>query len=511
MCPEVLDLANQLKELGALVERVPDLDDFLDAGLKWLAEVTPYDLATVWQVDGDILKVRTAQGRLTSRKVLAHQVNLGAHQDLKRVLQDRVARVNTEHDHRDGDGDLFDHVLDLTPGHSCMVVPLYAGDQTLGLLSLDRNVCETYSSEVMRLVDLYAHILALGMLVTAQAGKLSSLYREEKALTELLLKDRDGDDPVALLGRTLSPALRAIVEQAKAVATTDSAVLIRGETGSGKEVLATALHRWSRRRDKPLLKVNCASIPAGTLESELFGHVKGAFTGAVRDRDGRFRAANGGTIFLDEIGDMPLELQAKLLRVLQEGAFEPVGSDQTIKVDVRLLAATNVDLEDAIRKKTFREDLYYRINVFPLTLPPLRDRLEDLPALIDAFLEALRRRDGGKPLKVGKVGLDSLRAYGWPGNVRELRNVLERAVILARGRGAVDVASFLTLAPLSPGRGAPTAANSPVTTLDEATRVHIKRALEAAGGKIYGSDGAAQLLGLKPSTLQSKMKKLKIK
>ncbi len=472
-----------------------DLDDFLDAGLSWLQGVAPYDLATVWQVEGDKLKVRTAKGPLNSKKVLQHVVDLKEHDDLRRVLLDRVPRINTEHDHEDGEGDLFDHVLDLTPGHSCMVIPLYAGDQTLGLLSLDRNVCETYSSDAMRLVDQYARILALGMHMT-------NLYRGERALNEALL-ERKGADPVALLARAASPASAAVFEQAKAVAATDSAVLIRGETGSGKEIMAEAIHLLSPRRGKPFLKVNCASIPAGTLESELFGHVKGAFTGAVKDREGRFRSANGGTLFLDEIGDMPMELQAKLLRVLQEGTFEPVGSDHTIRVDVRIVCATNVDLEAAIQKKAFREDLFYRINVFPIALPPLRERLEDLPALVSGFL--------AKPFKVGKAGLDLLKAYPWPGNIRELRNVLERASILARRQGQADLTGFLALANLEPARPGPSARAQPVTSLDEAQRHHIKRALDAADGKIYGKDGAAAILGLKPSTLQSKMKKLKIK
>ena len=473
-----------------------DLDDFLDAGLSWLAGVAPYDLATVWQVDGNKLKVRTAKGPLNSKKVLQHEVDLSEHDGLRRVLLDRVPRVNTEHDHKEGEGDLFDHVLDLTPGHSCMVIPLYAGDRTLGLLSLDRNVCETYSSDVMRLVDQYARILALGM-------QMTNLYREERALNEALLERSGATDPVQLLARATSPAAAFVFEQAKAVAGTDSAVLIRGETGSGKEVMAEAVHRLSPRRDKPFLRVNCAGIPAGTLESELFGHVKGAFTGAVKDRDGRFRSANGGTLFLDEIGDMPLELQSKLLRVLQEGTFEPVGSDQTVKVDVRIICATNVDLEAAIQKKAFREDLFYRINVFPLVLPPLRNRLEDLAALVTGFLT--------KPLKVGKVGLDLLKAYSWPGNVRELRNVLERSAILARRQGQTDLTPFLALANLAPERPGSAPRTDAVTSLDEAQRRHIKRALEATDGKIYGKDGAAALLHLKPSTLQSKIKKLKIK
>ncbi len=504
------------------MDELPNLDDFLEAGLAWLEGVTPYDLATVWQVDGDRLRVRMARGRLKSQRVLQHVVALSEHDDLRRVLQERLPRVNTAHDHADGEGDLFDGVVDLAPGHSCMVVPLAAGGQSLGLLSLDRNICETYSPEALRLVDLYARLLAFGMQVTERAQRLGQLYGEEQSRNEILHQDLQSaaaQDPVASFERTKNPRMRALIEQTRAAAASDSAILIRGETGTGKEVLAQAVHRWSRRADKPFLKINCASIPEAMLESELFGHVKGSFTGAVKDRVGRFRAADGGTLFLDEIGDMPLSLQAKLLRVLQEGTFEPVGSDTTVAVSVRIVCATHVDLEAAIRARTFREDLFYRINVFPVTLPPLRERWEDVPAIAEQILRRFRARAGrgARGPRLGERGLAQLQGYAWPGNVRELANVLERALIVGAGAAELDFAGLAggDGAGLSPGTGlspgpAKGAGAAAPGTLDEAMSAHIRRALDAAGGKIYGADGAAVKLGLKPSTLQGKMKRLGI-
>ena len=509
----ILDLTKELGQLGDLIGKAPNLDDFLSSGLAWLGDMAPYDLATVWQIDGDQLRVRTAVGRLTTRKVLEHVVDLSKQKDLRRVLAGRTPKLNSEHDHLEGDGDLFDGVVELLPGHSCMVVPLYAGEQTLGLLSLDRNLCEPYSSHVLQLVELYGRILALGMLMTGQAQRFSQLFQEERSRSDILQHDLSSLDPVATLLATRSPALQTLLGQARAVAESNAPVLILGETGVGKEVLAQALHQWSRRSAGPFIRINCAAFPEGLLESEFFGHVRGAFTGAVRDRPGRLRAAHGGTLFLDEIGDMPLVLQSKLLRVLQEGSFEPVGSDQTIKVDVRILAATNVDLAAAIRAKTFREDLFYRINVLPLNLPPLHQRLEDLPLLAEFFLHKFQP-PGGRAFRLGKAGMELLRAYPWPGNVRELGNVMERAAILATREKQADITPFLALAQLKAtfaGDEQDLDSREQVLPLDAAMALHIRQALKVCGGKIYGADGAAALLGLKPSTLQSKMQKLKVK
>jgi transcriptional regulator with GAF, ATPase, and Fis domain len=311
--------------------------------------------------------------------------------------------------------------------------------------------------------------------------------------------------------------MREVIRRARAVAETNTPVLILGETGTGKEQLARTLHRWSARGERPFISVNCAAIPPTLLESELFGHVKGAFTGAVNQRLGRFQMANGGTLLLDEIGELPTDLQAKLLRVLQENSFEPVGSDRSMKVDARVLAATNANLEQAIQRKQFREDLYYRLSVFPLRLPSLRERMEDLPVICTVLLQDLGRRMGRHGYTLSREGIAKLSAYHWPGNLRELANVLERAMILARerrlGPEVLDLphrnntgSAVLTETP--PGAVTPTPVA--VQTLEMLEREHIRRVLALTHGRIYGKAGAAELLGLKPSTLQSRMKKLGI-
>jgi transcriptional regulator with GAF, ATPase, and Fis domain len=292
------------------------------------------------------------------------------------------------------------------------------------------------------------------------------------------------------------------------VAPTDATVLILGESGTGKELLARAIHRTSGRRDRPLVKVNCGAIPTGLVESELFGHEKGAFTSASERRTGRFELADGGTIFLDEVGDLPLDVQVKLLRVSQEQEFERVGSSRTMKVDVRVIAATNRDLADAVKAGTFRSDLYYRLNIFPLTLPPLRERMEDVPLLVQAFLGRLSTKLR-KPLeRLSEDALGRVMKYSWPGNIRELQNVIERAAILARSP-VVEIEDALEMRHPA---GAPAHASSPRTgTLEDVERAHILRMLGDTGWVIEGSKGAAAILGLNPSTLRSRMQKLGIK
>jgi len=293
-----------------------------------------------------------------------------------------------------------------------------------------------------------------------------------------------------------SHAFRGVLEQIRTVASTDSTVLIEGETGTGKEVVATAIHAQSSRRNRPFVKLNCAAIPLGLLESELFGHERGAFTGAVAQQLGRFEAANGGTLFLDEIGDIPLELQPKLLRVLQEQEFERLGSTFTRRVDVRVVAATNQDLQGLIAEKQFRMDLYYRLNVFPIALPPLRQRAEDIPMLVAHFVDKYAGRMSKRISKIAKDAMDDLVRNPWPGNIRELQNFIERAVILTQG----DV---LQISALPPSVRIP---SGPVT-LDEAERDHILKALEESDWVVSGKSGAAMRLGVKRTTLIDKMRK----
>jgi len=323
-----------------------------------------------------------------------------------------------------------------------------------------------------------------------------------------------------------SPAQLDVLEKVQRVARTDATVLITGETGTGKELIARAIHSASQRRDKPLIKVNCAALPAGLVESELFGHEKGAFSGAISRRVGRFELANGGTIFLDEVGEVPLDVQVKLLRVLQEREFERIGGTNPIKVDVRVIAATNRDLVKFIRGGKFREDLYYRLNVFPIALPPLRDREADVPLLVHVLVARFAARVGVRIDSVGKATMERLSRYSWPGNVRELENVLERAVILSNGPTLeIDPEVFASAAatrsanadPLTPSgseREGPPAAGAgptpPLESLESSTRNHILAAFEQSGWVIDGPRGAAKILGLHPNTLRSRMKKLGI-
>jgi formate hydrogenlyase transcriptional activator len=279
-------------------------------------------------------------------------------------------------------------------------------------------------------------------------------------------------------------------------------VLIQGETGTGKELIARAIHNLGKRRERTFVKMNCAAIPTGLLESELFGHEKGAFTGAIAQKAGRFELAHQGTIFLDEVGDIPLELQSKLLRVLQEKEFERLGSIRTIRVDVRLVAATNQDLAKMVADRRFRSDLYYRLNVFPITLPPLRERREDIPLLVRYFAQKYSRLMNKRIETVPTEGMAALTKYHWPGNVRELENFIERAVILSRGHSL-----FVPLAEL---KTSPQVVPNGVTTLQTAEREHILRALQEANWVIGGPSGAAARLGMKRTTLQSRMRKLNI-
>jgi formate hydrogenlyase transcriptional activator len=302
-----------------------------------------------------------------------------------------------------------------------------------------------------------------------------------------------------------SAALRAVLDQVRLVAPTGSTVLIAGETGTGKELIAHAIHVHSERRQRPFVKVNCAAIPAELLESELFGHERGAFTGALAQRIGRFEAADGGTLFLDEIGDMPLHLQTKFLRVLQEQEFERVGGSRTIKVDVRIVAATNRDLKGMVEENKFRADLYYRLAVFPMTVPPLRDRREDIPLLARYFVQKHVKRMGRNIERIPTYALDALTIYDWPGNIRELQNVIERSVVLSNSP-ELNVALPETITRSAPAVLHGRASN--VTELSE--RARILQVLQETKGMVGGANGAAARLGLKRTTLQSRMRKYNI-
>jgi formate hydrogenlyase transcriptional activator len=350
------------------------------------------------------------------------------------------------------------------------------------------------------------------------------LHAENVYLQEEIRKEHNFEEIVGT-----SPALMALLRQVEQVAPSDSAVLIYGETGTGKELIARAIHDRSQRRERPLVKVNCGAISAGLVESELFGHVKGAFTGAIENRSGRFELADGGTLFLDEVGELPLETQVKLLRVLQEQEFEPVGSSRTIRVDVRIIAASNRNLAEMVAAGKFRSDLFYRLNVFPLTTPPLRDRREDIPQLSMFFLSRFCRKGAKQVTSISRETMEQLMKYSWPGNIRELQNVIQRAIVLSPGPVLtveqdlfpVSVPSEVPPPPafVLPQPAAGKAAgglpkkgpdSEPPPTLEDVERRHILEVLHQTKWVIEGRRGAAQVLDLHPNTLRSRMKKLGI-
>jgi PAS domain S-box-containing protein len=327
----------------------------------------------------------------------------------------------------------------------------------------------------------------------------NQLQAENKYLQEEIKLNHNFEELISI-----SKKFKKVLQQIEQVAETDATVLILGESGTGKELMARAIHNISSRRRKPLVKVNCAALPANLIESELFGHERGAFTGAIEKKIGRFELADGGTIFLDEIGELPIELQSKLLRVLQEGEFERLGNTRTLKVNVRVIAATNRNLEQAIEKKEFREDLYYRLNVFPIVCPALRERKEDIPFLVKHFCQKYEVKVGKKVTTIPSKVMDALTAYDWPGNVRELENIIERALILSRN-GVIEYGEWMPM-----GKAVQSSKNK-LLRLEDVEKEHILEVLKQTNWKVSGEKGAAKILGLNPTTLEARMKKLGIK
>ena len=401
---------------------------------------------------------------------------------------------------------------------SYVIVPLVVHGRSIGTLAVASVNPHQYSESDAAFFQEVANQVALAIenmkAYEEIAALKATLERESVYLREEIHREHNFDEIVGSSAR-----LRALLRQVEQVAPTDSTVLITGETGTGKELIARAIHSRSPRRERPLVKVNCSAISAGLVESELFGHVKGAFTGAIDRRVGRFELAHHGTIFLDEVGDLPLETQVKLLRVLQEREFEPVGSSRTQPVDVRVIAATNRDLQEAVRGGLFRSDLFYRLNVFPLQVPALRERREDVRLLAMFFLTQFAHKLSKPVATVTEETLELLTAYAWPGNIRELQNVIERAVILTRGRTLELDRDLLPRA--AEAGGAESAATSvpkretspPVAlpSLEEVERSHILTVLERTSWVIEGPKGAAAILKLHPNTLRSRLERLKIK
>jgi formate hydrogenlyase transcriptional activator len=393
---------------------------------------------------------------------------------------------------------------------SCLVIPCSAGGGPVFVVvafSTAREEREWTELQVKQL-QLVTQIFANALSREKAHKKLLAAFSEIERLKELLEAEnvclREDINMVSNLSNLLaqSDGMLYVLYRMEQVAATDATVLVLGETGTGKGVIAHAIHSRSLRKERPMLTVNCAALPSNLIESELFGREKGAFTGSYARQMGRFEVADKGTIFLDEIGELPLELQAKLLRIIQDGEFERLGSPHTLKVDVRIIASTSRNLLEEIRNGRFREDLYYRLKVFPITIPPLRQRQDDVPLLVDHFVKKFCRKMGREIKTVSKGLIKTLQAYSWPGNIRELEHVIERAVITTQG-------PVLSLADKMDGAGTP-AIDSEALSIIDVDRAHILKVLDKMGWRIDGKGGAAAILGLNPSTLRSRMQKLGI-
>ncbi|GAB1483395.1 sigma 54-interacting transcriptional regulator [Treponema sp.] len=474
--------------------------------LDSIREIIDYELAVVLHFeDLATLRVQTARGPLASPAIQALHLSLLERKDIAEVLASGKPRLfKTDSSHFD----IYAGVLDLPEGHSCLASPLVVEGLVIGLLTLDHRTCDLFTEQVLRFITAISPLIAAALV---QAEASSGLARRNALL--LAERNRLLSDDAGVFGDLVgeSEPWLSTLNSVKLVAETDSPTLLLGETGTGKEALARAIHRLSSRSNAPFVALNCSALPAPLAESELFGHEKGAFTGAQSLRRGRFELAHGGTLFLDEIADLPLEIQPKLLRVLQEGRFERVGGESSVSVDVRVVAATHTDLSLAVANNSFREDLFYRIAVFPIRIPPLRERSGDAVRIAELFVSRLRSRPGWEKLSLDAEAIALISCRHWPGNVRELRNAVERAAILARGNtiGAEELRSGdwahnHSCNDLEASKG------SLIQTSSQQEKQRIHSALLRSLGKVYGKDGAAALLSLKPSTLQSRMKKHKL-
>ncbi len=474
----------------------------LDMILEALEDLVQYELAVVLTYDGsDTLAVSKVKGELYTPELEDYRISLKEREDLARIIsRQRTYLFGEDEQHLD----TYYDVLEMPDHHSCLVSPLFVQDELVGLMTLDHRICGVYSEKIVRFIETLSKLIAVNLAQSSASRALNARNQELLRERNHLLKhsSRELKD---LIGT--SPAWVQVLDNIRLVAGTPAPVLIQGETGTGKEMAARAIHRLSSRASGPFAAVNCSTLTPSLAESELFGHERGAFTGAHALRKGRFEIADGGTLFLDEIGDLPMEIQPKLLRVIQEGYFERVGGEQSVSVDVRIIAASHVDLAEAVEKRSFREDLYYRISVFPIHLPALRDRGDDTLLLAETFLQEIRGRRGYGNVRFSDTALEMLRRRSWPGNVRELKNAVERSALLSRGgmirpehicRDSRQTASSVACC------------SEELTDLDSAVRNHIRQVLVHTKGRIYGDEGAAKILQVKPSTLQSRMKRLGI-
>jgi formate hydrogenlyase transcriptional activator len=503
---EERDRLRLLLEVNNTVVSVLDLHQLLNAVSASLRRLVPHEYASLSLYDRETHRLQIhALDFPVSKGLLQEGLSVAVdNSPTGRALMTRQPVFINRDNIKEFGSDIARLILDEGLKSACCL-PLISHDRPLGTLvvaSLEEDNFPAKDAELLQHVANQIAIAVENSLAYHEEVKRANQLSQEK----LYLQDeiRSEYNFEEIIGE--SAGLKDILGQLQTVAPTDSTILILGETGTGKELIARAIHHLSTRRERTLVKVNCAAIPTGLLESELFGHEKGAFTGAIAQRVGRFELAHRGTLFLDEVGDIPLELQPKLLRVLQEQEFERLGSPRTTKVDVRLVAATNVDLARKAADHQFRMDLYYRLNVFPIVIPPLRERREDIPLLVRYFAQKYARRMK-KPIDTVPVkAMTALTEYHWPGNVRELENFIERAVILSRGTELQ-----LPLAELKQRTKAPvTVSSNGLETLEHAEREHIVRALGETRWVIGGARGAAARLGMKRTTLQSRMRKLGI-
>lgn len=498
-----------LSDLSAAFINVPvsEVDGKIEQGLQRIVEFLGVDRSTVWKVspEGDSLCTHSfaKPGIKPPPEVISNLVPVW-----EEMVQHGETFEISDVDELP-ESQLREKEYCRVQGgiKSIMFLPACVGGVVVGFITF-----VSYSAKRAWPEDLISRLRLLWDIFTNALERKRADQKIQKALEEIqTLKDRLEAENLYLrdqidiefkheeiIGR--SDVIQRVLLRVGQVAVTNATVLILGETGTGKELIARAIHNSGSRRSRAMIKVNCAALPAALIEAELFGREKGAYTGAVTRQIGRFEAANGSTIFLDEIGDLPLELQAKLLRVIQEGQFERLGNPHPVEVDVRVIAATNRNLALAVKEGRFREDLYYRLNVFPISVPPLRDRREDIPLLVWAMVEEFSRTLDKKIERIPKKSMEAMELYHWPGNIRELRNVVERAMILSNGPSlVVDVPDISA------------AISAPSLSFAEMERKHIIAILDRTRWRVRGKNGAAEILGLKPTTLDSKMKKLNIK
>ena len=504
------DRLSLVLEVNNAVVSMLDLHELLNVVSASLRRLVPHEYASLSLYDPETQRLQIhALDFPISKGLLQEGLSVPVEgSPTGRALTSRQPVFITRRDVDQFGSDIARRILD-EGLKSAVCLPLIAHGRPLGTLVVASLQAEHFPEQDAELLRHVANQIAIAVenslafhQVVDRANKLSEekLYLQDEIRTEYNFEEIIGE----------SPALKRILEQLQTVAPTDSTILIQGETGTGKELIARAIHNLSARREHTMVKVNCAAIPTGLLESELFGHEKGAFTGAIGQRVGRFELAHRGTIFLDEVGDIPLELQPKLLRVLQEQEFERLGSARTIRVDARMVAATNADLAQKVADNQFRVDLYYRLNVFPIVIPPLRERIEDIPVLVRYFAQKYAQRMK-KPIDtIPAKAMTALTEYHWPGNVRELENLVERAIILSRGPELeIPLGEFKQRNKLIPTH-VPAHTAGMLSTLEQAEREHILRALGETNWIIGGPTGAASRLGLKRTTLQSRMRKLGI-